>query len=71
MSLIVDISGLDDLEYHVQCRWQRVTKYVYCLKLLFWQNLPQKSVRIENGYIADIIGKVKSNVDKILIGCLV
>ena len=31
MSLMVDISGHDDHECHVQCRWQRVTEYVYCL----------------------------------------
>ena len=26
---MVDISGLDDGECHVQCQWQRVTEYVY------------------------------------------
>ena len=30
MSLMVDISGLDDRECHLQCRWQRATEYVYC-----------------------------------------
>ena len=28
---MVDISGLDDRECHVQCRWQRVTEYVHCV----------------------------------------
>ena len=27
--LMVDNSGLEDRECHVQCRWQRVTEYVY------------------------------------------
>ena len=26
---VVDISGLDDHECHLQCRWQRVTEYIY------------------------------------------
>ena len=40
MSLTVDISGLDNHECHLQCWWQRVTKFVhYCqfyFGLWFW-----------------------------------
>ena len=27
---MVDTSGLDNRECHVQCWWQRVTEYIYC-----------------------------------------
>ena len=39
MSLIVDISGLDDGECHNQCQWQRVTEFVcyFYLSMLWWR----------------------------------
>ena len=66
MSLMVDISGLDNRECHIQCQWQRVTEYLYFLSYLkYAQNLQESNLhecRAVKLYRYDITNDVTDDV---------